>query len=92
MQFGTPTLKEFQKSLTVNNYKLLPHILRTTDSFLLGNKWQINYLSQFDVKSFQISDCKIRNHLTIITKKSRPLSIEAENFIKIFKLYYENMQ
>ena len=52
MQFGTHTLKEFQKSLTVNNYKLLPYILQTTDSFLLGNKWQIDYLSQFDVKSF----------------------------------------
>lgn len=90
IQLESFKVKDFHNTFTVNNYHLIPYFLQFTDSFLLGNKWQWDFLSTKEIKTVRIDNCDLKTHLVLFTKKRLTLSAEAEKFLHLLQLYYRD--
>lgn len=77
-------LKEFKQTMSVDNYRLIPMLVKETDSFMFGNKWQLNEMSHYGLGNKRIVNTDMRMHLTVLTRKSQ-LSAETEKVLEMFK-------
>ena len=80
-------LSSFPKTLVMSNYHAMLNILKRTNAFFVGHKWQIDELKYSHVKSLLLLDCDMKKHFVILKKKNNQLSDAAEIFLQII---YEN--
>lgn len=82
-------MKEFKQMLAVNHYGLMIYLLQKTDSFMFGNKWQIEFMRSSGIITKSLKNTEIRMHLVLFSKKSRH-SREFEKMWEIFRKQYLN--
>lgn len=82
-------MREFKQTMAVNHYGLLSYLLQKTDSFMFGNKWQIELMNRSGIKSKLLKNAQIRMHLVLFSKK-QTISSEAEKMWKLFQMQYLN--
>ncbi len=82
-------MKEFKQTMAVNHYGLLSYLLQKTDSFMFGNKWQMELMNRSGIKSKILKNAQIRMHLVLFSKK-QTISSEAEKMWKLFQMQYLN--
>lgn len=82
-------MREFKQTMAVNHYGLLSYLLQKTDSFMFGNKWQIELMNRSGIKSKLLKNAEIRMHLVLFSKK-QTISSEAEKMWKLFQMQYLN--
>lgn len=82
-------MKEFKQTMAVNHYGLLSYLLQKTDSFMFGNKWQMELMNRSGIKSKILKNAEIRMHLVLFSKK-QTISSEAEKMWKLFQMQYLN--
>ncbi len=82
-------LKDFKRTVIVNNYHLIKTLLQNNHCFLFGNYWQSQELSNASIKTFPIENCDIQMYLIKITNKSKSqLSNQAIDFLDKLKKHY----
>lgn len=84
-------LTNFPKTLIMSNYHAILSILKRTDSFLVGHKWQKEELTYSHIKSFQLEDSDIQKNFVILKRKNEILSDAAQIFLDIIEKTYANM-
>lgn len=72
------------KCITANNIPSCLNIIKNTDAFMLGNKWQISELEKKGITSIRFSSSDHKNHLMILKREMVPFSEEARRFLNIF--------
>lgn len=80
-------MKEFKQTMAVNHYGLLSYLLQKTDSFMFGNKWQIELMKRSGIKSKVLKNAEIRMHLLLFSKEEK-ISPELEKMWKLFSAQY----
>lgn len=75
------SMREFKQTMAVSNYRLMPFMVKETDSFMFGNQWQIEELSRYGISSKQVENTQIQMHFVVFTKKDE-LSPEARKVLK----------
>lgn len=83
-------LSDISRSLSMSNYHAIIKMLRSTDSFLIGHKWQIEELAKAHVKSMLLENCDIQNNFVVIRRKREIFSPAAQTFLDILKEDYKD--
>lgn len=81
-------LTNFPKTLIMSNYHAILSILKRTDSFLVGHKWQIDELKHSHVKSLLLKNCDINKHFVLLKRKNEIFSDAAQTFLQIIEDTY----
>lgn len=77
-----------QKTITINNYHSMLNMLNNTQSYILGNKWQIEELSLSSIVSSRVTQINIKQNF-ILVKRNREIFSESANiFLEILKESY----
>lgn len=77
-------ITSFSKSITMSNYHAILKMMRNTNGFLLGHKWQIEELKKSHIKTIALENNIYTKSLVVVTKKKEKLSHAGEVFMKIF--------
>ena len=77
-----------RRCIVVNHYPSYLSIIKNSDAFAIGNKWQISELEKMGIQSIRFSSFNHKVHLMIIKKELLPLSTQAKRFIHLFKDSY----
>lgn len=77
-------MREFKQTMAVNNYHLMPFMVKETDSFMFGNQWQIEELSRYGISSKRIENTDIKMHFVVFTKKDK-LSAETKKILEMIQ-------
>ena len=83
-------LKDLSKTITMTSYHAVLKMLQNTDSFILGNKWQVKELKASHIDSREIQNSKIIKYFIIIKRKGIPLSRPAEVFLELIRNDYKD--
>lgn len=81
-------LTNLKQVITVNSYPMLVEVLAETNSFSLGNKWQIEEMKRHGIRCIEIPDVEIGMNLVLFKNKAS-VSQEVKDFIKAFKKVYQ---
>ncbi|WP_416327419.1 LysR family transcriptional regulator [[Eubacterium] hominis] len=84
-------LTSFPKTLVMSNYHAILSILKKTNSFLVGHRWQVDELKHSKVKSLLLLNSDINKHFVILKRKNELFSDAAEIFLKIINENYAQM-
>ncbi len=79
---------EINKCIVASNIPSCLNIIKTSNAFMIGNKWQISELRKAGISSIRFSSSNRKNHLLIIKKEMAPFSEEAKRFLHIFRNSY----
>ena len=85
---GDIRLSDFNKTIVINNYHAIVNMIKRTDSFIFGGKWQIEELRKGHIASLLLEPCSIRKKLLWIKRKKEILSAQAEEFLEIIEANY----
>lgn len=77
-------LKEFKQKMSVDNYRFIPMLIKETDSFMFGNKWQLDEMNRCGLVNRQVENTDMRMHFVVLTKRSR-LSKETKKALEMLK-------
>lgn len=80
-------LMDFKKTIAINNYHAIINMIKRTDAFIFGNKWQIEELRKGHIDSLLLDNCDVSKKLMWIKRKKEILSEQAKGFLDII---YEN--
>lgn len=81
-------MKEFKQTLAVDNYHIMPFMVKETDSFMFGNKWQMPEMSRYGLRSRRIANTEIRMYFLILSKVKK-FSAEGETLLKLMRETYD---
>lgn len=76
------------RSITVNHYHTYLNIVKNSDAYIMGNKWQISELEKMGIQSARLAFISHKLYLMIIKKKFVPFSWEAKKFLHLFSDSY----
>lgn len=89
VQIDGHNLNDFEKTLAMNNYHSMLSMLKQTDSFMLGHKWQIEVLKRLNVKSLKLKNSPLHKYFILIMKKDKVLSKEVRILLdRVFDYYH----
>lgn len=81
---GKIQIADFSKKIKMNNYHAIINMIKRTDSFIFGNKWQVEELRKGKINSLLLNHCEVTQKLFWIKRKREILSRQAEAFLKLF--------
>lgn len=87
---GNVHLKDFTKTIVINNYHAVVNMVKRTDSFIFGGKWQIEELQKGHISSILLDNCDIGKMLLWVKRKKEILSLQAEEFLTIIDENYRD--
>lgn len=70
--------------ITVNHYHTYLNMVKNSDAFMAGNKWQISELEKMGIQSVRLSFVTHKLYLMMIKKEYVPFSWEAKKFLHLF--------
>lgn len=76
------------RSITINHYHTYLNIVKNSDAYIMGNKWQISELEKMGIQSVRLAFISHKLYLMIIKKKFVPFSWEAKKFFHLFSDSY----
>lgn len=88
VSLGSIRLMDFKKTIVINNYHAIVNMVKRTDSFIFGSKWQIEELRKGHIGSCRLEDCEITKKLLWLKRKKEILSEQAEEFLEIIMENY----
>lgn len=80
---GKVRLMDFRKIITLNNYHAIISMVKRTDAFIFGNRWQAKELEHGQICSIELENCNITRKLVWMKRKREILSTKAEEFLKL---------
>lgn len=80
---GSVRMMDFEKTITINNYHAIISMVKRTDAFIFGNKWQKEELGKGQIGSIRLKNCSIERELLWIKRRRDTLSDKAEDFLKL---------
>lgn len=81
--------KAIQRKVTVyTNYYQLVNLLTVTDTYTLGNKWQLQAYTECNLVSMPLKETIQKQSLVFIKRKNEDLSADSLAFINLFKASY----
>lgn len=80
---GSVRMMDFEKTITINNYHAIISMVKRTDAFIFGNKWQKEELGKGQICSIRLKNCSIERELLWIKRRRDTLSDKAEDFLKL---------
>ena len=80
---GSVGMMDFDKTITVNNYHAIISMVKRTDAFIFGNKWQKEELEKGQICSIRLKNCSIERELLWLKRRRETLSDKAEDFLKL---------
>lgn len=89
---GDIRLSDFTKTIVINNYHGIVNMIKRTDAFIFGGKWQIDELQKGHVSSIRLDHCDVVKKLLWIKRKKEILSTQAEEFLDIIIENYGDSQ
>ena len=81
---GKLQVSDFDKTIQMNNYHAIINMVKRTESFIFGNKWQVEELKRGQINSLLLNHCDVYQKLIWIKRKREILSPQAEDFLKLF--------
>lgn len=82
---GIPNLVS---TITLSNYHAIINMLNHADTFLLGNKWQIEELANSNIRSLPLRNNTVTKSFVVIKRRREVLSSAGEVFFDIIKDTY----
>lgn len=80
---GKIHMMDFKKSIIMNNYHAIISMVKRTDAFIFGNKWQKDELEKGQICSIRLNNCDISHYLLWVKRKRETLSDKAEQFLRL---------
>lgn len=80
-------LRELKQTMAVDNYHLLPYMVKETDSFMFGNQWQLDEMNRLGLENCRMENSEIRMYLTLIQRRES-LSAESQKLLELLKRKY----
>ena len=77
-----------QKTITVNNYNSILNMLRHTEGYILGDKWEIEELSQLSICSSLVEGTNVQQNFILVKRNREILSKYDKIFLDILKESY----
>lgn len=74
--------------ITVNHYQSCLLLVKNSDAFMIGNKWQISELEKMGIQSIRFSLKRQKVYLMVVKKKMIVFSSEAKKLLHLFKDSY----
>lgn len=90
VELGDIRLSDFTKTIVINNYHGIVNMIKRTDAFIFGGKWQIEELQKGHVSSILLDHCDVEKKLLWIKRKKEILSTQAEEFLEIIEENYND--
>lgn len=87
-QLGGVQLTDFQRTITINNYHSMINMLKHTDAFIFGNRWQEDELDKCNIATLPLKESGITVSLFCIKRKKELLSAEAICFLDLLRKNY----
>lgn len=84
-------IASFEKTIIVNNCRVLKHMLCNVDAFLIGHKWQVAELGKAGIHSFKLENCDIEIYLVLLKRKRETLSVAGSIFYDILIENYKDL-
>lgn len=85
---GKIQISDFDKTIQINNYHAIINMVKRTDSFIFGSKWQIEELKRGQINSLLLNNCDVHQKLIWIKRKREILSPQVKDFLKLFMECY----
>lgn len=77
-------LTDIKRTITMNNYHSIICMLKHSDSFIFGNKWQIKELEKGGILSRKFTNFEHEMRLIWVKRKRDKLSENAKKFLELF--------
>lgn len=87
MEIDGFSMKEFKQTMSVDHYNLMIFLMQNLDSFMFGNKWQIQTLARTGIRSKILKNTNIRMHL-VLFYKGKEMSQEVKKTRDFFCTQY----
>ncbi|WP_418668507.1 LysR family transcriptional regulator [Allofournierella sp.] len=81
-------LSDFKRTITINNYHAMINMLKHTDAFIFGNRWQADELRKGSVATLPLEGVDIAVSLFWVKRKKELLSAEALCFLDLLRKNY----
>ncbi|BDF33496.1 transcriptional regulator [Lachnospiraceae bacterium] len=88
ISLGDIRVMDFKHTIVINNYHAIVNMVKRTDAFIFGGKWQIDELKKGHIDSLLLNNCNVEKKLMWIKRKKEILSIQAREFLDIIKENY----
>ncbi len=85
---GKIQISDFDKTIQINNYHAIINMVKRTDSFIFGSKWQVEELKRGQINSLLLNNCDVHQKLIWIKRKREILSPQVKDFLKLFMECY----
>ena len=76
------------RGITINHYHTYLNIVKNSDAYITGNKWQISELEKMGIQSARLAFISHKLYLMIVKKEFIPFSWEAKKFLHLFSDSY----
>lgn len=76
------------RCIVVNHYHSCLMMVKNSNAFMIGNKWQISELEKMGIQSIRLSSINRKAYLIVIKKEITVFSSEAKKFLHLFKDSY----
>ncbi len=88
LRLDSVSLTNLKRKIMVNSYPMLVEVLANTNSFSLGNQWQIEEMKRYGIRCIEIPDMEMGMNLVLFQNK-KGVSPEVETFVTALKRVYE---
>ena len=85
---GDIRVMDFKRTIVINNYHAIVSMIKRTDAFIFGGKWQIDELKKGHIDSLMLNNCGVGKKLMWIKRKKEILSVQARGFLDILMENY----
>lgn len=87
-QINGVQLSDFKRTITINNYHAMINMLKHTDAFIFGNRWQADELKKGSIATLPLQGVELTVSLFWIKRKKELLSAEALCFLDLMRRNY----
>lgn len=85
---GGVQLSDFERTITINNYHAMINMLKHTDAFIFGNRWQEDEMDKGNIATLPLKETDVTMSLFWIKRKKELLSAEALCFLDLLRKSY----
>lgn len=85
---GDIRVMDFEQTIVINNYHAIVNMIKRTDAFIFGGKWQVDELKKGHIDSLLVRDSEVEKKLLWVKRKKEMLSAQAQDFLDIITENY----
>ena len=85
---GDIKVMDFERTIVINNYHAIVNMIKRTDAFIFGGRWQVDELKKGHIDSLLVSGSEVEMRLLWVKRKKEILSAQAKDFLDIITENY----